>query len=134
MIICGSLPTLQRFFRQVAPKLMGGETKDTAKGGSQKKAAGSTMLRTFGQGNHRGHSYNKFGESDTEVAMTVLDTAGTDDEYPRSDADVEHRIVQVGTVSVDQDEQELISHTSNPGTLGSHEGDVVQVTETIEKK
>lgn len=141
MVICGTLPTLQRFFRNVAPKLMG-ESKDGARGGPQKKSAGSTTLRTFGQGsNHKGHGYNKFGESDTEVAMTVLDTA-EDDKYLRPDVDAEHRFVHVGTASADQGGQELMSRQARvsrpshtlPCTLGSQEGGgIVQVTETIVK-
>lgn len=69
IIICGSTPTLRRFFRHVAPSLIG----DSA---SRRKSSNDTYqhdpaLVTFGRISNRGNYYARFGEEGEEMMYGI---------------------------------------------------------------
>lgn len=135
MIVCGSLPTLQRFFKFVAPKLMGESSRGQSVGPSQ---GGTPGLRTFGEGSlpKKNSGYSRFGDSDsahTDMEMTVLDTMGDDTAF-RPDVSTAARSVQVGRSA---GKQIVISGSSLSPRFGRVGGDgeseegIIQTTTTV---
>lgn len=67
-VICAAAPTLRKFLRAVAPRLMGSEVEECQR-------PPTFSLRTFGQGNVRKAQYNKFG--DLEDGTVLADEPDT---------------------------------------------------------
>lgn len=136
MIVCGSLPTLQRFFKFVAPKLMGESSRGQSAGPPEGHAAG---LRTFGEGTlpKKNSGYSRFGDSDsvhTDVEMTVLDTTDDDAGF-RPDVSGAARSVQVGR-SAGKQTSVITSGSLSPRSRrvqgdGESEEGIIQTTTTV---
>ncbi|POS74112.1 integral membrane protein [Diaporthe helianthi] len=94
MIICGSFPTIHRFFRQFAPRMMG-----EASANSGPQPGGSKSLRTFGDPGPKKRRYDKFGESVGDLDIAVLDgeeqhasdSPNDDGEHPEDDVSVKEK-------------------------------------------
>lgn len=135
MVVCGSLPTLHRFFKFVAPKLVGESSRGQSAGPSEGNTPG---LRTFGEGAlpKKKSGYSRFGDSDpahTDMEMTVLDTT-SDDTVFRTDVSATARSVQVGRSA---GKQTVTSGSSLSPRFGRVRGDgesedgIIQTTTTV---
>ncbi|ORY68845.1 uncharacterized protein BCR38DRAFT_424486 [Pseudomassariella vexata] len=113
LVICCSLPTLRKFFRDVAPKIIGESDNSPS---APTHFPGHTNLRTFGRSSNKRKQYNKFGES--EYGMMTLNEEPSDHNL-RGDRDrMQRRKNQVDAGSADK------GHTWDAGSRG--DGDSVR--------
>lgn len=106
MIICATLPSLRKFFRHIAPKLIG--ERDSS--GSENTPNQHPSLVTFGRSNQKKKKYSKFDETLNTVADDVpygLDTFHTVDVKGGPRSVREHERTSAG----DDESQKGILHT-----------------------
>lgn len=90
IIICGMLPTLRKFFRHVAPKIIGESTyargQGSKSGGAHYKSSNSSPpIVTFGSipSSHKcGHGHNHRGYAKFDEYAFALETIGGSAMYP----------------------------------------------------
>ncbi|KAG9258803.1 uncharacterized protein F5Z01DRAFT_4344 [Emericellopsis atlantica] len=105
-IICGSMPTLRKFFKHFAPRLMGGSSANTNSGGYRHYGGSSgARLETIGGTNKETRkARSRYMEMDDmhDLSPTTRNDIGTDDNVDRvhNDNGSDKAILQTKTVEV----------------------------------
>jgi hypothetical protein len=109
-IICGSTPTLRKFFKHFAPKIMGGSSNNTTSGryvpygGSPGNSAGiQTIGGTGGKESRRVRSYYMEMEDLSPSTEAQVTTDAASDKEAQPDNGSEKAILQTKTVEVRYD-------------------------------